>query len=745
MSAVPVTRRHFLKVSAAAGGGMIIGFCIPEALAATVQPKPWTSLPEGAEINAWLAIDAEGNVTIRVPHTEMGQGALTAVSMMIAEELNVDWTRVRAVFADPNRHLRESNVYKSMNTSGSAVVRRQHPHIMQAGASARERLKEAAARAWGVDRSQVEAKLGTLKAGQRTGSYAEFATAASKITLSEEPAIKKPGDWWLLGKPLKRLDAEVKSNGTAVYAIDVQVPGMVYAAVKACPAPWGTLRGYDDKAIKGRPGIILVTALKAVPSKTDNSDLQDCVAVVADSWWRAKNALEEVTIDWDYGPYANVSSSSQLTLARQRLGQAGTVVSEKSEGSLYVGESRKVTAEYHRPWETHARMEPINATVSVTPGRVDVWSPTQDQSTALELAADQAGRDPKDVYVHTIFLGGGFGGNGGGATAVTRQATELSKRLKRPVKVVWSREEDMAQDKQRPPNVTRLTAALRADGLPYAWTTRSLWYTQDGIERVGPATAHYAISNMPYQVPNRRHEAINAKSHVPVATHRAPGTNQHGFITECFVDEVAIAGGWDPLEWRLAMTAGLADWQLVLRTLKDKSGFRTDLPKGQGMGVAIVEDHGSICAACATVRVSPAGELKVEKVVIVIDSGHVINPHNTAEQLEGGVCWELSHAWMGGLEMREGRFVNTNFDSYPLLRIHQMPQVEVHFALSGGAKWGGIGEPAGPPTPPAVANAIWYATGKRIRSTPFKNQDLSWSQVTASHGQEFRFSRLRRP
>ena len=727
MSAVPVTRRHFLKVTAAAGGGLLIGFHIPEAPAASVQPKPWTTPLQGAEINAWLAIDAEGNVTIRVPHTEMGQGALTAVSMMIAEELHVDWTRVRAVFADPNRHLRNGNEYESMNTSGSAVVRRQHPHIMQAGASARERLKEAAARAWGVERSQVEARLGNLTGGVRTGTYAEFATAAAAITLPEEPAIKKAGDWWLLGNPLKRLDVDVKSNGSAVYAIDVQVPNMVYAAVKACPVPWGKIKSYDDSAIKGRPGILAVIALEAVPGQTGNSDLQDALAVVADSWWRAKSALDQVTIDWDFGSYAYVSSASQLATARQRLEQPGELVSDKSEGTLWIGESREVTAEYHRPWETHARMEPINATVSVMPDRVDVWSPTQDQSTALELAADQSGLSLDKVFVHTVFLGGGFGGNGGGATAVTRQATELSKRLKRPVKVIWSREEDIAQDKQRPPNVTRFTAALRDDGLPYAWTTRSLWYTQDGIGRVGPATADYAISNMPYQVPNRRHERINAKAHIPVATHRAPGTNQHGFMTECFVDEVAIAGGIDPLEWRLRMTQGMDDWQLVLRTLEEKSGFRTDLPKGQGMGVAIVEDHGSICAACATVRVSPEGELAVEKVVIVIDSGHVINPHNAAEQLEGGVCWELSHAWLGGLELREGRFVNTNFDSYPLLRMPQMPVVEVHFALSGGSKWGGIGEPAGPPTPPAVANAIYYATGKRIRSTPFKDHDLSWS------------------
>lgn len=728
LSPTPLTRRHFLKISAYSGGGLLIGFYLPQSDAASVQPQPWTALPQGAEINAWLAIDAEGNVTIRVPHTEMGQGALTSVSMMIAEELDVDWTRVRAVFADPNRHLRNDNEYTTMFTAGSALVRRQHPHIMQAGASARERLKEAAARAWSVPRSAVQARLGTLKSGTHSGTYAEFATAAAAIALDQEPAIKKPGEWWLLGKPLNRLDVAVKTDGSAVYAIDVQVPGMLHAAVQACPVPWGKLVRYDDSAIKGRPGIHAVVALKAVPGKTGLDDLQDTVAVVADHWWQAKTALDLLPIEWDYGAAGSYSTESERAQAQRLLNEPGEVIAEGQDTLAAIAAGEKVvSADYDRPWETHARMEPINATASITPARVDVWSPTQDQSDALRIAADQAGRDTKDVYVHTVFLGGGFGGNGAGGTGVTRQAVELSKRLQRPVKVIWTREEDIAQDKQRPPNYVRLAAVIGERGLPSAWFTRSCWFTQDGIARVGPATAYYAISNMPYQVPNRRHEATNARCHVPVATHRAPGTNQNGFMTECFADEVALAGGWDPLEWRLELTRGMADWQLVLRTLREKAGFRTDLPRGRGMGVAIVEDHGSICAACATVRVSKRGELAVEKVVIVIDSGHVINPQNAAQQLEGGVAWELSHAWMGGLELRDGRFVNTNFDSYPLLRMAQMPEVEVHFALSGGTKWGGIGEPAGPPVPPAVANAIWCATGKRIRSTPFKSHDLSWS------------------
>jgi isoquinoline 1-oxidoreductase subunit beta len=723
-----LSRRTFIQSSLAAGGGLAIGFHIPDVFAARVESQPWTTPTSGVEINAWLTIDKDGLVTIRVPHTEMGQGALTSVSMMIAEELNVDWTKIQAVFADPNRHLRNNREYKVMSTHGSMLVRLQHPHIMQAGASARERLKEAAAQAWGVERSTIEAKLGRLTAGRRSGTYAQFASAAAKIALTEEPAITTPDRWWLLGKSKQRLDVPLKVDGSAAFAIDTRLPGMAYAAVKCCPVPWGNLKRFDFDAIKQRPGVIAAIEFKAATGKRAFSDLQNGVAVVADSWYRAKTALDLMPIEWDFGPAAGVSDDSQMRAARNLLDQPGEVSRQTGSNALdIIAKSNKVvSAEYYRPYETHARMEPINATVSVTDARVDVWSPTQDQSVALTLAADQAEREPQDVYVHTVFLGGGFGGGGAGNTAVTRQATEISKQLKRPVKVIWSREEDIAQDKQRPPSMTRFSAALGDDGLPSAWFSRSVWFTQDGAPVAG-ARADYAIANMPYQAPNRRHERHAGRSHIPTATHRAPGANQHGFMTESFVDEVAQAGGWNPLDWRIAMTKGMDDWQLVLKTLKGKADFRTDLPKGAGMGVAVVESHGTIAAACATVNVSRRGALTVEKVVIVVDSGHVINPHNAIEQCEGCVCWELSHAWVGGLDMREGRFTNLNFDTYNLLRIDQMPEVAVHFALSGGKKWGGLGEPAGPPVPPAVANAIFYATGKRVRSTPFRNHDLSWT------------------
>jgi isoquinoline 1-oxidoreductase beta subunit len=726
---IKISRRTLIQTMAGAGGGMILGFHIPGAVAAVVSAKPWTTPTEGAEINAWLSIDAEGEVMIRVPHTEQGQGALTAVAMMIAEELDVPWADVRAVFADMNRHVNYGEEYIVTTTHGSQLVRLQHPHIMRAGASARERLKAAAAKAWGLQRGDVTARQGMLTSGAMRARYADFATAAATIKLDHEPAIKTPDQWWLLGNSTPRLDVPVKVDGSAQYSIDTRLDGMVYAAVKCCPVPWGRLVSYDFAPVKDRPGVIAAIEFKAADGRSEASDLQNGVAVVADTWYRAKTALDLMPIEWDFGSAGQVSNATQAAAARQLLDVPGEVSNQLGDDTagIIAAAKRIVSAEYHRPYETHARMEPINATVSVTDTRVDVWSPTQDQAAPLKLVANQLGRDPKDVYVHTAFIGGAFGGNGGGATAVTRQAAELSRQLGRPVKVIWARDEDMMQDKQRPPVHTRLTAAIGDTGLPTAIQSRAVWFTKDGVASHGPATADVAIGTMPYLVPSRRHERHNVAAHIPTATHRAPGTNQNGFIIEQFADEMALAGEWDPLEWRIEMTKGLEPWQRVLLKLKEVSGFTTNLPRGAGMGVAVLEDHNSICGACATVSVSRSGELRVEKVVLVMNSGYIINPSGAAEQMEGAVCWELSHALYGGLELERGRFVNTNFDSYKLMRIHQMPKVEVHFAMSEDGWWGGIGEPAGPPSPPAVANAIFFATGRRIRSTPIAAQDLSWS------------------
>ena len=460
-----LSRRSFLQASVAAGGGLMLGFHMPTALAASIGPRTQsTTTAGGIEINAWIVIDKDGTVTMRIPHTEMGQGGITSVAMLIAEELNVDWSKIKTEFADANRHLRNDKEYKVMSTHGSQLVRLQHPHLMGAGASARERLKQAAAEAWGVDRSEVEAKLGVLTAGNRTGTYGEFADAAAKVKLDKEPEIKTdPAKWWLLGKPTQRLDIPHKVNGSAQYAIDTRVPGMVYAAVKASPVPWGTLKSYNFDAIKGRPGVIAAVPLKAVPGKRGQPDLQDAVAVVADTWYRAKTALDLLPIEWDFGDSAKASTASYYAEGHRLMEQTG-IVSGKPDpkaAEIIAASKKVVTASYERPFETHARMEPINATVHVQPDRVDVWSPTQDQSAAILLVADQLKVDPKTVYAHTMFLGGGFGGNGGGGTGVTRQAAEISKQVGKPVKVIWSREEDLAQDKQRPLAVAKLTRRHR--------------------------------------------------------------------------------------------------------------------------------------------------------------------------------------------------------------------------------------------------------------------------------------------
>ena len=722
-----LSRRFLLKCFAGAGGSLVLGFNLPEAHAAEYVPQPDVITRD--EINAWIEISPDSIVTIRVPHTEQGQGGITSVAQLITEELDVPWDNVRTVFADMNRHVNEGETYINTSTAGSNLVRNRHPHLMLAGANARERLRQAAAETWGVSRADVVAKQGMLTSGSNSATYGEMAAAAAAVTLEEEPTIKAYGDWWLLGSDIPRLDVPEKVNGSAMYCIDTELDDMVYVAVKAAPVPWGKLVGYDRSAAEGRPGVLGVVEFRSTEGKREAADLQDAVGVVADSWFTAKTALDLIPIQWDFEGMDAISDATQADEARRLWDVEGIVTHEEGDDARTLiaaaDPAKVVTAEYHRPYETHVRMEPINATVWVQDDRVDIWSPTQNQASPIEIVADQLGRDTKNIHTHTVFLGGAFGGNGGGNTAVTRQATVVSDTFKRPAKVIWTREEDVNHDKQRPPHYIRLTASIGADGLPEALYSNAVWYPFQGVESVGPARADVTIFDAPYLIPNRRHEKHDMMGHIPTATHRGPGVNQNAFIMEGFADEMALAGGWDPLEWRIKLTEGHEPWQRVLHKLKEVADFRTDLPRGEGMGVAMAEDHASFCAACATVSVGRRGDLWIEKIVIVQNSGYVINPRAATEQLTGAVNWELSHALYGGLRLEGGRFANTNFDTYKLIRIGQSPEVEVHFALSEDGWWGGMGEPGGPPAPAAVGNAIYFATGKRSRSTPITGHDLT--------------------
>jgi isoquinoline 1-oxidoreductase beta subunit len=727
-----MSRRFMLKCLAGAGGSLILGFNLPsQTNAATYMEQPKQIGRD--EINAWIEIAANNHVTIRVPHTEQGQGGLTSVVQMVVEELDCALDDVTAVFADMNRQVNEDNPYINTGTAGSALVRSRHPHLCLAGASARERLKEAAAQAWGVARSDVLAKQGKLSSGSKSATYGEFAAAAAAVTLEEEPKIKAYGDWWLMGKDLPRIDIPMKVDGSAKYCIDTELDDMVYVAVRHCPVPWGKVVSYDKSAAEAIEGVHGVVEFQAREGKTGAGDMQNAIGVVADSWYTAKLAVDLIPIEWDFLGLENRSDDFMKAEAARLWEVEGTIYSraefdpgEDARAIIAAAESSKVvTNEYMRPFETHARMEPINATVWVQDGRVDVWSPTQNQATPIETVADELGIETKNIYSNSTFLGGAFGGNGGGNTAVTREAAVVSQLFKRPAKVIWSREEDINHDKQRPPHYIKLKASIGDDGLPVAYYSNAVWFPFEGVERIGPAWADATISDMPYSIPNRYHEKHDYMSHIPTATHRGPGCNANGFISEQFADELAIAGGWDPLEWRLALTKDSEPWQRVLLKMKEVCGFTTDLPKGEGMGIAIVKDHGAYAGACAKVSVSRRGQLTIEKVTIVTNAGYILNPRAATEQCHGAVHWEMSHALTGGLRLEGGKFINTNFDSYTLLRMSDSIPVEVHFASSEDQWWGGMGEPAGPPTPPAVANAIYFATGRRITSTPILNHDLT--------------------
>ena len=749
MTMQEVSRRKFIVTTAAAGGGMMLGFALPGAAnAAMINVRPWErpTDKDGQEVNAWLVIDPDGTVTIRVGQSEMGEGIFTSLPMIIAEELHVDWKMVRAEYASANRYVRQKaedyqvaagimtedrQVYRRMGTGGSGAVRRSRTFLQQAGASARERLKEAAAQAWGVARADVSAKDSVLSSGNRTGTFAEFATAAAGITLETEPVIKTPDQFQFLGTSVARLDTPLKVNGSATYGIDVRLPGMVYAAIRANPVPYGGIDSYDADAIMGLPGVIQVVELKPGENEDLRSGLQPAVAVIADSYARALSALDQMPVKWSASPNDGVNSTDLFADARAALSMDGAIsVNEGDTAAAIAGATTVVEADYEAPYQSHACMEPYNCTVTIADGRADVYGSFQNPPGALAVVAEQLGMDPTDVYTHTTFLGGGFGRRS--RNDEPRQAAEIARQVGRPVKMVWTREEDMMQNKMRPMAVGRFKAGLGADGMPVGWHARIAGHSitahirPSRIENGLDNSLLAAIRNHPYDIPNQLVDVHIRNSHIPVHFWRSVNASQNVFMAEQFIDEMAQAGGHDPLQFRMDMVKDIEDWSFVLNVLKEKSGWRTDLPPGTGMGIGISEEFGSVIGEVATVTVSRRGQLTIDHVTVAADPGHLINPAIAAGQMESSIVYGLSAAIAGEVTIHNGMVVENNFDKFHVLRISQMPIIDVHWALTGGDKWGGLGEPALPPIAAAVANAIFYATGKRIRAMPFSHHDLSW-------------------
>jgi len=786
-----LNRRDFLASTAAAGGALVLSFYLPpsRARAAAIEGRPWYRDAEVPEINAWLTIAPDDTVTIRVAQTEMGTGVLTSCPMMVAEELQCDWSKVKAEYASPQRNAVEkapewtlkvpgggnpldpngggepamaiehgaSGVYRRMATNSSGSVRESRYYLQLAGAEARERLLLAAAAMWDVPTSELAAKNSVIThaASGRQTTYGALAARAAK-TPHPDPSrirIKGPHEFTLIGTEQRNRDVPLKVTGKAVYGIDVELPGMLYAAAKACPVFGGTVKSFDLEAIRNRPGIHSVVKLEGGKGQETGGVRKFAsggIAVVADTWWRAKTALDLLPIEWDMGPNGQRSSDELFKADFETLKQPGTVVLE--EGGSYAQARRKaakvVEATYRVPYLAHARMEPGNATAIVTTDRVDLWTGDQSPDLALMRAAQAAGVTPDKVFVHTTFLGGGFGG--GGASDQVHQAVMLAKTLNgRPVKLIWTREEDMTTgEKYRPMGIGRFEAALDAEGWPLGI---SLQTTGDRYDNAGTPAGTYkhpvaeqqvrGLHELPYFSPTTYYEVRTLNSHVPVGFRRSTGSGVNVFYLESFIDELAHAASKDPYVYRRELITRNTkfrdrdDWLKALDMVAEMSDWGTPLPEGWARGIAIDDRRRpsrstiALCAEVVTVSLSRQGELRLERVDCVFDEGFTfVNPLSVRKQIEGQIAWALSDALWQEITIDKGRVAQQNFHQYRVARMADYPpQVNIQF-LKTNNKWiSGVGEEAIPQIAPAITQAVFQITGKRIRSLPLGRQDLSWS------------------
>ena len=717
-----LSRRTLLATSLSAAGGMMVGVALPAHAAPIFAEAASPELVSPREVNAWIVIEPDNTVLVRLAHAEMGQGTATALVMMVAEELECEWTQVKCEYASANRNIREKGVYKGMNTVGSAGVRTSVQFMQQAGAGARARLIAAAARRWNVPVSECVAEKGKIRhtGSRRSFAYGALAGEAAAINLDKEPAIKTPDQYKLLGKAMARLDTAAKLNGTAKFGIDTQLPGMVYAAVLSAPEFGAKLKGVDEAPAMARRGVIAVVKL------------DDAVAVVADRYWQAKTALEQLHIEWAPGPNATLDSA-QIDKAYVEATK-GPMVSARKDGdaaaALAAPGAKVIEAVYEVPNLAHAPMEPLNATVHVQPDRVDVWVGSQSPMIVLNSTAKQTGIAPENVYVHNQFLGGGFGRRS--TQDEVGHAVAVAKVVNKPVKVVWTREQDIRRDRYRPQAAVAFKAAFDEAGKPTALDSRiavgSLFRSlgmgalPTGLEPM----AVECIATTAYKIPNIDVGLMLKNTHVPVGFWRSVGASQNTFFIESFIDEMAHAAGADPYKFRRAML-DRKDFLGVLDLMAEKGDWGKPMGPGQGRGMAIVETYGSVTGQVIEVTVSQDGVLKVDRVVAVMDCYNAANPNTIEQQIEGGVVYGLSAALWGEITIKDGAPVQGNFNTYRLMRLGETPKIETHLAPSGGSKWGGIGEPSVAPIAPALCNAIFAATGKRVRKLPLKNVDLKWA------------------
>ena len=668
-----------------------------------------------------MVIQPDDTVIIRIAKSEMGQGAFTALAMLVAEELECDWSKVKAEFAPPHENRRRNRVWGNMSTGASRSVSTSQNDLRQAGAVARTMLVAAAAARWNVSTFECGAanSVITHHPSGRTVTFGNIAAAASEVAPPTQVKLKDPPAWKLIGTRQRRLEVPDKVSGKPIYAIDVRLPNMLYAAIAQCPVFKGTLKSVDESALARMKGIRRVIRQP------------DAVAVIAESWWQAKQALEALPVSWDFGEAADVSSGSIRDALRAGLSAKDARVgrSEGDAAAALAAAARRIEADYEVPFLAHATMEPQNCTAHVTADAVEIWAPTQDGETALAIAADAAGVPHSKVIVHKTMLGCGFGRRGIFQDFV-RQAVLIAKEVSGPVQLIWTREEDIRHDFYRPVAAARMAAGLDGDGMPSAWKIRIAG--QSIIAAVSPRVMQFGVDrnflqglleDMPYAVPNYAVDFAMRNTHVPVGVWRSVNHSQNAFFKESFVDEMAHAAGADPYQFRRRLLAKRPKQLAVLDAAATRAEWGSPAAAGVFRGIALHNSQNSVCAQVVEASIDRDGKPRVHRVVSAIDVGHAVNPLTIELQTESAIVFALSAALHGEISIRQGRVEQSNFHDYPMLRMADVPRVET-VILASGDFWGGVGETPVPPLAPALCNAIFAATGKRIRSLPIKNHDL---------------------
>jgi isoquinoline 1-oxidoreductase beta subunit len=716
-----VSRRNFLSGTAAAATGFTLGFHVPfagEALAQQATP----------EINAWVVIRPDETVVIRIGRQEMGQGTLTGLAQLVAEELDCDWSKVTTEYPTPGQNVARNRAWGDFQTAGSRGIRGSHEYMRKGGAAARHMLIQAAANEWGVPAGECTVSKGVIShAGSgRTTTYGKVADAAAKLQPPADVKVKDQKDWILAGKPVKRLDTVEKLDGKQIYSMDVKLPGMLNAAIKACPVFTGKLKSFDAAKVEGMPGV------KKVVKVGDNA-----VAVVADTWWRAKTALDALPIEWDNGQHGNLSSEQIAEMLKEGLTAEQAFVGNQAGDvkKAIAGAAKVVEATYAVPYQHHATMEPMNATALWTPDKCEVWTSTQNAEGALATASAAAELPLAKCDVYRLLLGGGFGRRTTSHDYV-RQAVQIAKQMPgTPVKLIWSREEDQLHGHYHPVTQCKMTGALDAQGNLVGLHMRisgqsiiagvrpeGLQNGRDAIvfQGLNPGGTEGALG---YTIPNLLVDHAMRNPPVPPGFWRGVNNNQNAIYLECFMDELAHAAGQDPLEFRRKLLKDSPRHLATLNAVAEKAGWGTPAAPGVHRGLCQHMGYGSYVAACAEVSVSDTGVLKIHRIVAATDCGTAVNPQQIAAQVEGSFAYGLTALLYGEITLKDGKVEQENFDTYQIMRMDEMPAVETIVMPSGGF-WGGVGEPTIFVAAPAVLNAIYAATGKRVRMVPLTKTDL---------------------